>query len=168
MRTAEYKADEDLVTHVYEQCWQKSKGRYNNWIPGRLNHFEFTFYLVLNALERTLMDGALAIVDHDDRFRKPATGFTLFATAAAFEDLGLTSQAAGIRELSKIFPNGNVPEDRKQLDAYMEQAHELNPEFLEQVHRLFVPSDEWQGVEQLIYRRLARYVRDNPDHFLGP
>jgi hypothetical protein len=155
----DYEADVQLVTDVYERCWQKSKGRY------RLTPCEFTFYLVLNALERALMDGMLAIVDHDDRFRDPTSGFTLASTAAAFDRLGLLDQADGIRELAKIFPDGTVPCDRKQLDSFLTRASkQLEPDHFGRADALF-SQDGWRAVEHRVYRRLARYVRENPREF---
>ena len=156
--------DVELVTRLYERCWQKSKGRYNKWIPGKLNRSEFTFYLVLNAHERTMMDGALAIVDHDDRFRDPATGFTLAATADAFQVLGCPAQAAAIRELARIFPNGEVPTDREWLDAYMTRAGERDPDVLDRVHALFYEDDS-SKVEDQVYARLAQFARQHPEDF---
>jgi hypothetical protein len=96
--------DVELVTRLFKRCWQKSKGRYNKWILGKISPSEFTFYLAPNALERTLMGGALNIVDQDDRFRDPATCFTLAATAEAFETLGCPAPAAAIRELAHKSP----------------------------------------------------------------
>jgi hypothetical protein len=163
--SADYREDVRLVTDVYERCWQKSKGRLNRWMPGRLSVREFTFYLVLNALERALMGGMLAIVDHDDRFRDPTSGFTLANTAAAFDRLGLLDQADGIRELAKIFPDGTVPCDRRQLDSFLTRASKQpEPDYFGRADALF-SQDGWQAVEYRVYRRLARYVRENPREF---
>ena len=57
-------AEYEFVLSPYDRCWEKSKGRYHTWVPGRLTREELTLYLVMNATSRAVI-GRLSGRDED-------------------------------------------------------------------------------------------------------
>jgi hypothetical protein len=145
--------DVQLVTETYEKCWQRSRGRYNTWIEGRLHPLARRFYIVVNATERALMDGLPSILA-DSRFG-------LAETVEAYDSFGLAEHAAAVRELAGLIDDTKLSRDRRARAGELADMH-ISPADVDRLNRQFPSSDEDE-----VWRRLAQVIREHPEAFPG-
>ena len=142
--------DIDLVTLAYDRCWQRSRGRYNSWIDGRLDPLARRFYIVVNATERCLMGGPPSLLEDP--------GFSLAETADAFASFGFAAHAHVVRELNALVDDRLLSRDRRQRSAQLNDIT-IPPADIDRLNRLF-PKDE-----DRVWRLLADVIRRHPDAF---
>ena len=145
--------DVQLVTETYEQCRQRSRGRYDAWIENRLHPLARRLYVVVNATERCLMDGVPSLLDE--------TRFTLAKTAEAYESFGFSRHAAVVRELGGLVDETKLSRDRR---GRARQLHEIDisPADTDRLNQRFPMS---QADENEVWRGLAQVIREHPEAF---
>jgi hypothetical protein len=145
--------DVQLVTGTYELCWQRSRGRYNSWIDGRLHRLARRFYIVVNATERCLMDGVPSLLEESH--------FSLAETAEAYESFRFSRHAAAIRELAELVDDTRLSRDRRERLTQLNEV-EIPSAVTDRLNKRFPMS---QAEESEVWRVLAKKIREHPEAF---